>query len=274
MELTFQTERVSGRVWRIFGFNTELMYLVEGTERAALLDTGSGFGSLKRCVDGLTDKPVTVLLTHGHTDHALGAAEFDVVSISPLDEEAYAVHSQMAFRRNSGRMWPDFPKLTEDQIVPPLPFDRMRPLYPGDRFDLGGVSVEALACPGHTRGTLVFLIPEERMLLLGDACNHMTFVYDDLSATIGEYRASLTALETELAGRYDRVLLSHGDGEGVPDQIARVRAVCDDILAGRADAQPFTFLDDHAFAAKAVGPDGRRLDGGVGNIVYSLRTAR
>ena len=117
MELTFRTERVSGRVTRIFGFNTELMYLVEGTDRAALLDTGSGFGSLKRCVDGLTDKPVTVLLTHGHTDHALGAAEFDEVYISPLDEEAYAVHSQMAFRRNSGRMWPDFPKLTEDQII-------------------------------------------------------------------------------------------------------------------------------------------------------------
>ena len=58
MELTFQTEKISERVTRIFAFNTELMYLVEGTERAALLDTGSGFGSLRACGDALTDKAV------------------------------------------------------------------------------------------------------------------------------------------------------------------------------------------------------------------------
>ena len=34
------------------------MYLVEGTEKAALIDTGSGIGSLKACVEQLTDKPV------------------------------------------------------------------------------------------------------------------------------------------------------------------------------------------------------------------------
>ena len=274
MKLTFRTELLTERVTRIFGFNTELMYLVEGSERAALLDTGSGFGSLRQCVEGLTEKPVSVLLTHGHTDHALGAAEFEEVYISPLEAEAFAVHSQLSFRRNSGRMWPDFPKLTEAQIIPPMPFDTMLPLRPGERFDLGGVSVEVHACPGHTRGSLVFLIPEERMLLLGDACNYCTFLYDDLSATVGEYMTSLRALQTETAGTYDRVLLSHGDGEGVPDMMERVLAVCADILAGRADAQPFQFLDDHALLAKAVGPDGRRMDGGAGNVVYSSRTAK
>ena len=104
MELQFRTERISTRVTRIFGFNTELMYLVEGNERAALLDTGSGFGSLRGCVEALTDKPVIVLLTHGHTDHALGAAEFDEVYISPLDEAVYSVHSVMDYRARSGAM--------------------------------------------------------------------------------------------------------------------------------------------------------------------------
>ena len=270
MDLKFKTEKISTRVTRIFAFNTELMYLVEGDERAALLDTGSGFGSLRDCVEGLTDKPVTVLLTHGHTDHALGAAEFPEAFMSPLDEAVYAKHSGMTFRARSGAMWPGYARLLQEQILPPMPFEKMRPLHPGDRFDLGGVSVECCACPGHTPGSLVFLLPEEGMLLLGDACNDWTFLFDEFASPIKDYRAALTALEAQTAGRYDRVLLSHGDGEGVPDMIARVVAVCDDVLARRSDEQPFEFLGDEGLLAKACGPDGARRDGGRGNVVYKV----
>lgn len=269
MELIFKTEKISERVTRIFAFNTELMYLVEGEERAALLDTGSGFGSLRKCVRELTDKPLTVLLTHGHTDHALGAAEFEEVWMSPLDEAAYACHSAMDFRANSGAMWPEFGQLADEQILPPLPFEAMMPLAAGMRFDLGGVTVESFACPGHTPGSMVFLIREERMLLLGDACNYMTFLFDEFSSPVPAYKKALQSLGGQVNGRYDRVLLSHGDGEGVPDMIERVIRVCDDILEGRSEEAPFEFLGTKALLAKAVGPDRNRLDGGFGNIVYS-----
>jgi len=268
MVLHFKTEKLSPRVTRIFAFNTELMYLVEGDERAALLDTGSGFGSLRACVEALTDKPIIVLLTHGHTDHALGAAEFSEVYMSPPDEAVYAKHSVMSYRADSGAMWPGFALLRDDQIVPAMPFDRMRPLHAGDVFDLGGVSVKCFACPGHTPGCLVFLLPEERMLLLGDACNDRTFLFDEFTSSVADYRDSLLRLNAQTQGAYDRVLLSHGDGEGVPDMIRRVVAVCDDILSGRSDDQPFEFLGTPALLAKACGPEGQRLDGGRGNIVY------
>ena len=68
----FRTEKVTERVTRIYAICTELMYLVEGDEKAVLIDTGSGFGSLKAKVDSLTDKPLIVLLPHGQTDHAMG----------------------------------------------------------------------------------------------------------------------------------------------------------------------------------------------------------
>ena len=164
MELKFKTEKVTDRITRIYAFNTELMYLVEGSDRAVLLDSGSGFGSLRECVTALTDKPITVLLTHGHTDHALGAAEFEDVRISPLEERAYAVHSPWDFRAGSGTMWPDFHKLSPEQIIPAMPFEKMKPLHEGEVFDLGGISVEVFACPGHTAGSLAILIPEERLL--------------------------------------------------------------------------------------------------------------
>lgn len=269
MELIFKTEKISPRVTRIFAFNTELMYLVEGEKKAALLDSGSGFGSLKACVDRLTEKPVTVLLTHGHTDHALGAAEFDDVWMSPLDKEAYAQHSAMAFRENSGTMWPEFVRLTQDQIIPAMPFEQMKELHSGDVFDLGDVEIEALACPGHTPGSLAFLIRQERMLLLGDACNYMTFLFDEFASPVPAYYRTLMALRDKTQGRYDRVLLSHGDGEGVADMIQCVAKVCEDIMEGRSDKAPFDFLGAKAYIAKAVGPDRQRLDGGFGNIIYS-----
>ena len=38
----------------------------------------------------------------------------------------------------------------------------------GDEIDCGGVSIRALATPGHTRGHVCFEIPEEDLLLRGD----------------------------------------------------------------------------------------------------------
>ena len=268
MELIFKSEKVTDRITRIFAFNTELMYLVEGSRRAVLIDTGSGFGSLKSCVDRLTDKPVTVLLTHGHTDHALGAAEFDEVYINRADEKAYNIHSDKALRKKAGEMWPELFQLSESEIVPAAEFKSFKAMQPGDVFDLGGISVEIFGCAGHTVGSVVMLIPEERMLLLGDACNYMTFLFDELSTDVYTFKQNLLKLDTETKDRYDTVLLSHGDGLGVPDMIADVLAVCDDILEGRTDDTPFEFLGSRALLAKTIGPDMKRLDGGCGNIVY------
>ena len=177
----------------------------------------------------------------------MGAAEFENVYMSHEDDYIYEKHGTVAFRRSSLSM-----------ITPPY-------LTEGDRFDLGGISVEIYACPGHTRGSVVMLIPEERLLITGDACNLFTFVYDDYSTTITEYEESLKALQEKVSGKYDNVLLSHGDGNGYPELIADVIRVCEDIKAGRTDDIPFEFLGTTGLVAKAVDPS----RGERGNIVYN-----
>lgn len=263
--LVFKTERVTGRITRIYAFATELMYLVEGTEKAALIDTGSGIGSLKACVEQLTDKPVIVLVTHGHVDHAMGAAEFENVYMSHEDDYIYEKHGTDAFRRSCfSTVTPPF-EAGEEDLIPTMKLSEIKNLTEGDRFDLGGISVEIYACPGHTRGSVVMLIPEERLLITGDACNLFTFVYDDYSTIITEYEESLKALLEKVSGKYDNVLLSHGDGNGYPELIADVIRVCEDIKAGRTDDIPFEFLGTTGLVAKTVVPSGRKR----GNIVYS-----
>lgn len=269
MELNFTSERLSPRVRRIFAFNTEMVYLVEGDSRALLIDCGCGYGDLRDYVDSLTDKPLTLVCTHGHVDHANGSADFDEVWLSPRDLDVYRRHSDPDFRDdNSGRLWPEYALISPEQIRPSLPPEALKPLEDGQRFELGGISVEAIPCPGHTPGSMVMLIPEERMILLGDACNNMVFLFDGDASGLREYRESLLKLLGRCRSRYDRVLLSHGDGEGKPDTVERVVAVCDDVLQGRSDAIPFGFKDQPALLAKAVGPDRSRLDGGFGNIAY------
>ena len=61
---------------------SENMYLLEGKEKALLLDTGYGAGNLRAFVEKLTDKPVIVANTHYHPDHAAGNGEFEEAYMS------------------------------------------------------------------------------------------------------------------------------------------------------------------------------------------------
>ncbi len=261
--VNFKTEKVTDRITRIFAVCTELCYLVEGDDKAALIDTGSGFGSLRKVVDGLTDKPLIVLLTHGHTDHAMGCGEFmDVPNyMNRVDEYIYKLHGAYDFRHEGMKLAEEGVVITEEDYIPTAPFSLYRDMRDGDTFDLGGETIEIYGCPGHTKGSVVMLMKNERVLLLGDACNGFTFLHENYSISIDKYEKSLIALKEKLAGKYDRVLASHGDGE-LPITIidGNIRN-CEDIKAGNVDNVPMEFRGTHGLIAKKHAENG--------NIVYS-----
>ncbi len=51
--------------------------------------------------------------------------------------------------------------------------------------------MKVYALPGHTLGSMVMLLEEERILISGDACNNSTFLFDENSLSVPEYRENL-----------------------------------------------------------------------------------
>lgn len=265
----YKAEKINEHMTAIRSMTGEIMYLVEGEEKAVLIDTCLGVGHLREFVENLTEKQITVLLTHGHVDHALGAPEFDEVYMNPADNKVYESMSPLEERigyikANLGGQLPEF---AEDDYVQPAPAD-FKELKDGQIFDLGGVYIEVYALPGHTHGTMVMLVPEENALILGDACNNATFLFDGNSLPVNEYKENLIRVKEKLEGRYDTTYLCHHVMTASKDMLAHVIEVCDEVLEGKADDIPFEFMGHHAFVAKRANERFERVDGGEGNIVY------
>ena len=213
----FSAKRVTGTAIKIAGMGGENCYLVEGSERALLIDGLCGVGSLKAFVRELTDKPVTMVATHGHIDHIGAAWEYGELFIQPDDIPLMytKAHSGREARLGFAKFGagPDAVHRTEPTLrdVPPAGPVKTYPVYDGDIFDLGGVQLEVIQVPGHTYGTIVLLNRAERVIFSGDACNANTLLSLQGSTSIEEYLESLHHLH-EYMDAFDGMLGGHGDG--------------------------------------------------------------
>ncbi|MFQ7746532.1 MAG: MBL fold metallo-hydrolase [Eubacteriales bacterium] len=81
----WQVTLVKPGVWRIDDYFTASCYLVEGTEKAVLVDTGMGEGDLTGLLAALTRLPVELAVTHPHGDHMYHAERFSRVYLHEND---------------------------------------------------------------------------------------------------------------------------------------------------------------------------------------------
>lgn len=130
-------------------------YLVVGEKKAAVIDTMNGYNDLHKAVREITDKPLVVINTHGHPDHILGNVYFDEAYMNPADFELAATFVND----------PNF--LSDSKKMPPF-----KAINEGDIIDLGGETLHVYNLPGHSKGSIVLLLKEERILFSGDAINH------------------------------------------------------------------------------------------------------
>ena len=249
----FSSQKITNHITRIYLPGDVQAYLVEGMDKSVLIDTGCGIGDLKAYVATLTNKPITVLLTHGHLDHAPGAAQFDTVYMNLADRGIYAAHDLIQQRIDYVENTSFAGKYKREDLLPENSADAFLDLQDGMRFDLGGLHITA----------------EDRMLLLGDSCNPFTFLFDITCLGVSSYENSLKSLLAKVEGSYDDVLLSH-EGGGIPsaNMIQDNIAVCEAIKEGKTDNIPYEFMGRKAFLAFKQGAQNEY--GQIrGNIVYN-----
>jgi glyoxylase-like metal-dependent hydrolase (beta-lactamase superfamily II) len=246
----------------------DIMYLIIGSKEAVLIDTGLGIGSLRSYVEALTTRPITVLLTHGHMDHAMGAPEFEHIYMNPEDDAQYKDHSEKNYRNRINRQ---FMGQNYDSLLPflipsqPLIYE---PLLPGMAFDLGGLTLRIFNGAGHTKGSVVILIEEKRLLIIGDACTNNTLLLNERATDVRTYMNNMIALKKDTAGFYDALYFSHGRGKKPCEYIDSMITLCDEVLHGISDEVPYNWIGYDLLVARDRDERLRRYDGGLANLAY------
>ncbi|MES9861207.1 MAG: MBL fold metallo-hydrolase [Candidatus Thiodiazotropha sp. LLP2] len=135
------------------------IFWCENTRSAAIIDPGGDNDLLIDQLEHLKLKPEMILLTHGHLDHAGGAAELSeqlqIPIIGPNREDAFWLENMEQQAEMFG--FGDVRKCTPDKW-----------LDHGDVVKLGDESLEVIHCPGHTPGHVIFFHRESRLAQVGD----------------------------------------------------------------------------------------------------------
>ncbi len=237
--------------WEIDEFDCASMFLLVGSEKAMLIDCGMGIGDLRGAVEMITDKPLIVVISHGHIDHTANARQFDEIWINPKDA-GEAIPQSLERRREDTRriarrqksclgapytMFNLYPYDINVDLREPGPEEKMpviHDLREGQQFDLGGGRiVTAYDCPGHTPGEMIFLDEQTRTLIAGDALNFNLGVGAMPVETTLRYLKRMR----DMGDRYDGIWNGHHDfrAMGMPldeDCLPTAIAILEDALAG------------------------------------------
>ena len=226
---SYMSWKINEDTWVINFMNgSQNMYLLEGNDRALLIDTGWGAGNLRAHVEKLTSKPVVVFNSHGHLDHSGGNGEWPEVCMLPgCEGDLFTCH-----------------RLPFDISRLPYPDYRHKLVRDGDVVDLGGRTVELLDISSHSNGSLAFLDRKNGFLCVGDELESaQVLMYEteaipgyafELDQKLRAHHSNMLRLR-ELKGAWDTILPAHN---GTP--IAHF--YLDDYIA----------LTEHIYAGDAV----------------------
>ena len=147
--------------------NCSDIYLLVGEKEALIIDLSNPINWADNAAESLQslvaerigDKPLTITFTHNHGDHT---------GMIP----AFVENPQVRFALPQG----DFRRLADR-----FPEAQRSFIGEGDVFDLGGMEVEAIAVPGHTAGSMVYLLKGQDLLFTGDAIGsgHGVWIFNE-----------------------------------------------------------------------------------------------
>jgi glyoxylase-like metal-dependent hydrolase (beta-lactamase superfamily II) len=181
----------------------------ETSKRGAVVDPG---GEVERILDAVRKLGVTaetIILTHGHIDHAGGAAalkdalEANAGAPVPIEGPDKRDRFLLEGLEQQGRA---FGLVGARNVLP----DRW--LAEGDQVTISGHAFDVLHCPGHTPGHVVLVNRAEQFAIVGDvlfrgSIGRTDFPYGDHAALIRSIRDKLFPLGDAVA-----FICGHGPG--------------------------------------------------------------
>jgi hydroxyacylglutathione hydrolase len=189
-------------------FQQNASILIErGTLRAAVIDPGGDLPAILAGIEQLGCKVEKIVLTHGHLDHAGGAAELKQIlearGDGPVPVEG--PHRDVAaVLRNIPESAARF-GIEARAVVP----DRW--LEEGDRLEIGAIGFDVLHCPGHSPGSLVYVQREARFAFMGDVLFRGSIGRTDLPG--GDHAALIRSIKTKILPLGDDLVFLPGHGE-------------------------------------------------------------
>ena len=159
----------------------------ETSNRGAVVDPGGDVDRIMEAVETTGFTVEKILLTHGHIDHAGGAAELKE-RLGVRIEGPHAADRFLLERLvDSGRSY----GIADSRNVLP---DRW--LVEGDQVEVAGNTFSVLHCPGHSPGSVVFVDQEHRFALVGDVLFRGSVGRTDLPG--GDHQALIRSITTKL----------------------------------------------------------------------------
>lgn len=164
------------------------------TKIGAVVDPGGDLDDIQKAIGDLGLKIEKIILTHGHIDHAAGAADLKTA----LGVDIEGPHAADRF------LLDNLAKQGEAYGMPAKPVTPDRWLEEGDTVTVAGATFEVLHCPGHSPGSVVLVNRAQRFILMGDvlfrgSIGRTDFPYGDHDALIGAITTKLLPLGDDFA---------------------------------------------------------------------------
>lgn len=224
-------------------FQEVVSYLIVGTAKALLFDTGLGMMPIRPVVEQLTALPVEVLNSHTHYDHTGGNAEFDRILAleSPYTRANMAgfPHADLAGEVAPESFCQGPPSGLDTAVYHTRSWSSVRMVADGDSVDLGGRVLEILQVPGHTPDAIALLDRERGLLWTGDTYYEGTLWLYVPETDLDGYDSSLTRLAA-LARSLKRLLPAHNTATADPARLGQALAAVRQVRAGglKGEEQP------------------------------------
>ena len=177
-------------VYKISEFNVTNCYLVLGSERALLIDVGTGFGDLRGFVETLTHLPISVVVTHIHPDHMGGMGQFEEIHAHKVDVKyGYKLWTGLIARKIMFKISKGVVDntITRKDITKGQYRTNVISIDDNHIFDLGDRQLLVKHLTGHTRGSIILIDEQSKIMFTGDNVCPAPWVFLPNSSSLEEW---------------------------------------------------------------------------------------